>query len=55
MSGLEGLSVRLGVILGASWIALKGVKDEEADMLKMYVFLREWDDFCLWDPSWDAA
>ena len=41
--------------MGASWTALGGVKAEEADTLKMYVFLREWDDFCLWDPSWDAA
>jgi len=31
------------------------VKAEEADMLKIYAFRREWDHFCLWGPSWDAA
>ena len=47
LSRLGGLSGRLGAILGASWTALDGVKAEEADMLKIYVFRREWDDFSL--------
>ena len=41
--------------MGASWTALDGVKAEEADMLKIYVFRRECDDFDLLGPSGDAA
>ena len=38
---------RPGAVLGASWAVLDTWKSKEANMLKMYVFLWEWDDFCL--------
>ena len=38
---------RPGVVLGASWAVLDATKTKEANMLKMYVLRREWDDFCL--------
>ena len=38
---------RPGVVLGASWAVLDATKTKEANMLKMYVLRREWDDLCL--------
>ena len=36
-----------GAVLGASCAVLDTWKSKEANIVKMYVFLREWDDFCL--------
>ena len=38
---------RPGAVLGASWAVLDTWKSKEANMLNMYVSLKEWDDVCL--------
>ena len=42
-------------VLGPSWAVLDTVKAQEANMLNIYVSLREWDTFCLFGPSWEAS
>ena len=44
---LGGLLGRLGVILGASWAVLDPVRTKKADMLNIYVFQIDFDEFCL--------
>ena len=34
-------------VLGASWAVLDALKTNEVSMLKVYVFLKEWDNLCL--------
>ena len=45
-------------VMGASWAVLDAVQTKEANILKMYVFPREWDSFCflgaLWGASWSV-
>ena len=41
--------------MGVSWAVLDAMKAKEANLLKMYVFLREWDDFCLLGVSLGAS
>ena len=43
---LVGLLGRLGAILGASWAVLDAVKAPKANIVKMYVFRKDWGDFC---------
>ena len=42
-------------VLGASWAVVDAVNTQEANMLKIYVFRKEWDDFCFLWPSWVAS
>ena len=37
---------RLGAILGASWAVLDAARTKQANMPEMYVFRKEWGDFC---------
>ena len=41
--------------MGVSWAVLDAMKAKEANLLKMYVFLKEWDDFCLLGVSFGAS
>ena len=66
---LESIWGRLGDLLvfswgpwGPSWGDLGGLlgkfgrcEPQTSYMRKMYVFLREWDDFCSLGPSWRAS
>ena len=52
---LGGLLGRLGAVLGASWAVLDGAKARKSYMLKMYVFRKELDGFCLMGHSWGAS
>ena len=38
--------------MGASSAILDGLKTEKASMLKMYVFPKDWDEFCFLGYSW---
>jgi len=42
-------------VLGLSWAVFDSVKAQEANMLNIYVFLREWDTFCLFRRCWEAS
>ena len=55
LSPFGGFLGHPGAILGASWAVLDAVEAKEANMLKMYVFLREWDDFCFLGVSLGAS
>ena len=49
---LESLLGSFWPILGASWAVWDAGKTRKANILEMYVFPKDWYDFCFSGPSW---